>query len=48
MFTKRNASMAKEIKQLQSAEADLLRQQGEGDQKKQSSAQIIPISSGRN
>ena len=42
MFTKRNASMAKEIKQLQSAEADLLRQQGEGDQKKKSSAQIIP------
>ena len=42
MFTKRNASLAKEIKQLQSAEADLLRQQGEGDQKKQSTAQIIP------
>ena len=29
-------------KQLQSAEADLLRQQGEGNQKKQSTAQIIP------
>ena len=42
MFTKRNASLTKEINQLQSAEADLLRQQGEGDQKKQSTAQIIP------
>ena len=39
---KRNASLAKEINQLQSAEADLLRQQGEGDQKKQPTAQIIP------
>ena len=34
--------MNKEIQQFQSAEADLLRQQGEGDQKKQSTAQIIP------
>ena len=34
MFTKRNASLAKEINQLQSAEADLPRQQGEGKQKK--------------
>ena len=42
MFTKRNASLAKEIKQLQSAEADLLRQQGEGKQKKQATSQIIP------
>ena len=42
MFTKRNASLAKEIKQLQSAEADLLRQQGEGKQKKQATVQIIP------
>ena len=42
MFTKRNASLAKELKQLQSAEADLLRQQGAGDQKKQSTARIIP------
>ena len=39
---KRNASLTKEIKQLQSAEADLLRQQGEGDQKKQATVQIIP------
>ena len=36
MFTKRNTTLAKEIKQLQSAESDLLRQQGEGKQKKQS------------
>ena len=42
MLTKRNASLAKELKQLQSAEADLLRQQGAGDQKKQSTARIIP------
>lgn len=42
MFTKRNASLAKEIKQLQLAEADLFRQQGEGSQKEQSAAQIIP------
>ena len=42
MFTKRNASLAKELKQLQSAEADLLRQQGEGKQKKQATVQIIP------
>ncbi|MBQ3215180.1 MAG: hypothetical protein IJB11_03580, partial [Oscillospiraceae bacterium] len=38
----RNTSLTKEIKQLQSAEADLLRQQGDGDQKKQATAQIIP------
>ena len=42
MFTKRNASLTKEIKQLQSAEADLLRQQSEGSQKKQATVQIIP------
>ena len=42
MFTKRNTSLSKEIKQLQIAEADLLRQQSEGDQKKQASMQIIP------
>ena len=42
MFTKRNAALAKEIKQLQSAESDLLRQQGEGKQKKQATSQIIP------
>ena len=42
MFTKRNASLAKELKQLQSAEADLLRQQREGKQKKRATVQIIP------
>lgn len=42
MFTKRNTTLSKEIRQLQIAEADLLRQQGEGDQKKQASTQIIP------
>ena len=42
MFTKRNASLAKEINQLQSAEADLLRQQSESSQKKQETVQIIP------
>ena len=42
MFTKRNTTLAKEIKQLQSAESDLLRQQGEGKQKKQATSQIIP------
>ena len=42
MFTKRNASLVKEINQLQSAEADLLRQQNESSQKKQETIQIIP------
>ena len=42
MFTKRNATLAKEIKQLQSAESDLLRQQSESSQKKQETVQIIP------
>ena len=42
MFTKRNTTLSKEIRQLQIAEADLLRQQGEGEQKKQASTQIIP------
>ena len=42
MFTKRNASLAKEINQLQSAEADLLHQQSESNQKKQETVQIIP------
>ena len=42
MFTKRNATLAKEIKQLQTAEADLLRQQSESSQKKQETVQIIP------
>ena len=42
MFTKRNASLGKEINQFQSAEADLLRQQSESSQKKQETVQIIP------
>ena len=42
MFTKRNASLSKEIKQLQLVESDLLRQQSEGSQKEQREAQIIP------
>ena len=35
MFTKRNTSLSKEIKQLQLAEADLIRQQNEKNQKEQ-------------
>ena len=42
MFTKRNTSLSKEIKQLQRAEADLMRQQSEQSQKEQQVAQIIP------
>lgn len=42
IFSKRNASLAKEIKQLQTSEADLLRQQSEGDEKKRTSSQLIP------
>ena len=42
IFSKRNASLAKEIKQLQTSEADLLRQQSEGDEKKRMSSQLIP------
>ncbi|MGM9588610.1 MAG: hypothetical protein ACI3V0_00340 [Faecousia sp.] len=42
MFTKRNAALSEEIKQLQSSEADLLRQRGEGNQKRQAAAEIIP------
>ena len=42
MFTKRNTTLAKEIQQLQTSEADLLRQQNEGNQKKQGTMQIIP------
>ena len=42
MFTKRNTSLSKEIKQLQLAEGDLMRQQSEQSQKEQQVAQIIP------
>ncbi len=41
MFTKRNAALTKEIKQLQFSEADLLKQRGNGDDKKVG-AQFIP------
>ena len=42
MFTKRNSALVKEIKQLQSSEEDLLRQQSESTQKKQAATEIIP------
>lgn len=42
MFTKRNSSIANEIKKLQNAEADLLSQQRTGMQKKDAATQIIP------
>ena len=42
MFAKRNAALAAEIKQLQSSEAELMQQQNEGDEKKESIMQIIP------
>ena len=42
MFTKRNAALSKEIKQLQSSEAGLLRLRGEGNQKRQTAAELIP------
>ena len=42
MFTKRNASLSKEISKLQTVEADLIRQQDEGDDRKKTTLQIIP------
>ena len=42
IFTKRNAALNKEIKQLQQAEADLLRRKAQDNQQKQATAQIIP------
>ncbi len=42
MFTKRNAALAKEIRQLQQSEADLMRQKEGGNQKEQISQQFIP------
>ncbi len=41
MFTKRNATLTKEIKQLQFSEADILRQRGDGDDKK-AGTQLVP------
>ena len=43
MFTKRNASLAKEIQLLQKSESELLRLQAEGSRKDQLSSQIVPI-----
>jgi hypothetical protein len=42
MFTKRNATLAVEIKQLQSSEAELVQQQNAGDEKEKTTLQIIP------
>lgn len=42
MFTKRNTSLSKEIGQLQRTEAELLRQQGDHNQQKKATSQIIP------
>jgi len=42
MFSKRNAALAAEIKQLQASEADLMTQQNEGNEKNKSIMQIIP------
>jgi hypothetical protein len=43
MFTKRNSALTQEIKQLQISEAELLRQQTEGNQKDQLTSQIVPV-----
>lgn len=42
MFSKRNASLTKEIKNLQDSEADLLRQQSGEKEKKKNASQLIP------
>ena len=42
LITPLNTSLSKEIKQLQLAEADLMRRQSEQSQKEQQVAQIIP------
>lgn len=43
MFAKRNSALTEEIKQLQISEAELLRQQAEGNQKDQITSQIVPV-----
>ena len=43
MFTKRNLALAKEIKQLQESEDNLLKQKSEGKQKETAQTQIIPV-----
>ena len=42
MFTKRNTSLSREIKKLQSAEADLMRRQESGARANQASIDIVP------
>lgn len=42
MFTKRNATLAREIKQLQASEADLMRKQESGSQASQAAMELIP------
>ncbi len=42
MFTKRNAALAKEIRQLQQSEADLMRQKEGGSQQDEINRQLIP------
>ena len=42
MFTKRNTSLSKEIKKLQSAEADLMRRQESGARANQASIDLVP------
>lgn len=41
-YRSKQTPITKEIQQLRSAEADLFRQQGDGDQKKQAADRIIP------
>lgn len=43
MFTKRDLALAKEIKQLQESEDNLLKQKSEGKQKETAQTQIIPV-----
>ena len=43
MFTKRNLALAKEIKQLQESEDNLLKQKSEDKQKETAQTQIIPV-----
>ena len=43
MFTKRNHALAKEIKQLQESEDNLLKQKSEDKQKETAQTQIIPV-----
>lgn len=42
MFSKRNTALSKEIEQLRESETDLLRQKGEGNQRKRAAAELIP------